>query len=91
MMNLPVLKERTMGRMALWGGVCGYLTVECGSPADIRREVRNAISVLAPGGGFILAPVTNVRADTERSWENVGALVQEWKRLRKYPVKQDAG
>jgi hypothetical protein len=53
--------------------------------------VRNAISVLAPGGGFILAPVTNVRADTERSWENVGALVQEWKRLRKYPVKQDAG
>lgn len=91
MMNMPVLKERTMGRMALWGGVCGYLTVECGSQADIRREVQNAISVLAPGGGFILAPVTNVRADTAQSWENVRTLVQEWKRLRKYPIKQAAG
>jgi len=90
MMNLPVLKERTMGRMALWGGVCGYLTVECGSSADIRREVQNAISALAPGGGFILAPVTNVRADTDRSWENVRTLIEEWKRLREYPIKQAA-
>jgi len=82
MMDLPLLKEKTGGRMALWGGVCGYLTVECGSTDDIRREAREAVSTLAPGGGFILAPVTNVRAGTDRSWRNVDALVEEWKLVR---------
>ena len=37
---------------------------------------------LAPGGGFILAPVTNIRADTPRAWRNVEALIDEW-RLRR--------
>jgi hypothetical protein len=86
MMDMPLLKEKTRGRMALWGGVCGYLTVECGSTDDIRREVRDAMAALAPGSGFILAPVTNVRADTEQSWRNVEALVEEWKRVRNGPA-----
>jgi len=81
-MDLPTLKHKTQGKMALWGGVCGYLTVECGSPEDIRREVQQAMDVLAPGGGFILSPVTNVRADTERSWRNVNELIDTWRRLR---------
>ena len=82
MMDLAKLKEMTRGKMALWGGVCGYLTVECGTQDEIRREVRDAMSILAPGGGFILAPVTNVRADTARARENVEAMISEWKRLR---------
>ena len=81
MLDLPLMKRKTQGRMALWGGVCGYLTVECGTPDEIREEVRQAVDVLAPGGGFILAPVTNVRADTERAWRNVEAMIDEWKRL----------
>ncbi len=67
--------------MALWGGVCGYLTVECGTTEDIRKEVREAVATLSPGGGLILAPVTNVRADTEVARRNVDALIDEWKRL----------
>ncbi len=82
MMDLRLLKQKTHGRMALWGGVCGYLTMETGSPADIRGEVRQSVSALAPGGGLLLAPVTNVRADTETSWRNVEAMVEEWKRVR---------
>ena len=83
-MDLRALKHQTRGRMCLWGGVCGYLTVECGSPEDIANEVRQAISVLAPDGGFILAPVTNVRADTPRAWENVRTLIDTWRELREY-------
>ena len=83
MMDLRVLKQKTHGRMALWGGVCGYLTMETGSAEDIRRQVRNAVSVLGPGGGLLVAPVTNVRADTPTSWRNVEAMVDEWKRVRK--------
>jgi uroporphyrinogen-III decarboxylase len=79
MMDLALLKVKTAGRMALWGGVCGYLTVECGTEEDVRREVREAMATLAPGGGFILAPVTNVRSDSDRARANVAALVDEWK------------
>jgi len=81
-MDLPKLKQRAAGRMCLWGGVCGYLTIETGAPDDVRREVRQAISFLAPGGGFILSPVTNVRADTPRAWANVDALIAAWRSLR---------
>ena len=81
-MDLALLKQKTAGRMCLWGGVCGYLTVECGSPDDIRREVQQAITTLAPGGGFILAPVTNIRAHSPQAWENAHALVDAWLRMR---------
>jgi uroporphyrinogen decarboxylase len=85
-MDFGKLKSATKNRMALWGGVCGYLTVELGSRDDVGRQVRDAIRLLAPGGGFILAPVTNVRAGTKRAWENVDALVQAWRNSRAYPV-----
>ncbi len=86
-MDLAKLKRRTAGRMCLWGGVCGYLTIETGTPDDVAREVRQAISILAPGGGFILAPVTNVRADTPRAWANVNALIAAWKSLREHAAE----
>jgi hypothetical protein len=83
-MDLNALKRQAVGKMCVWGGVCGYLTVECGTPEDIANEVRQAISVLAPGGGLILAPVTNVRADTPRAWENVRTMIEVWRPLRSY-------
>lgn len=55
--------------------------VEQGSPEEVRAEVREAMEVLAPDGGFILSPVDNVREDTRRSRENVLALIDEWQRL----------
>jgi hypothetical protein len=39
------------------------------------------MEVLAPGGGFILSPVDNVREFTPRATENVPALIDEWQRL----------
>jgi hypothetical protein len=85
-MDMPLLKQKASGKMCLWGGVCGYLTVECGTPAQIREEVQQAISILSPGGGFILAPVTNIRADTERAWENVRTLIETWRSMRREPL-----
>jgi len=82
-MDMPLLKQKASGKMCLWGGVCGYLTMECGMPDQIRDQVRQAISILSPGGGFILAPVTNIRADTEQVWDNVRAMIEAWKVMRK--------
>jgi len=90
-MDLRVLKQKSLGKMCLWGGVCGYLTVECGTPADIAAQVRQSISILAPGGDFILAPVTNIRADTERARENVRMLIETWGSLRGVPLPAEAG
>ncbi len=89
-MDFRVLKQKAVGRMCLWGGVCGYLTVECGTPDDVRKQVRDAISILAPGGGLILAPVTNIREDNERVWANVEAMIEAWQSLRDYPVDATA-
>jgi uroporphyrinogen decarboxylase len=81
-MDLTELKRKAAGRLCLWGGVCGYLTMERGTPDEIREQVRDAISVLAPGGGCILAPVTNVREDNEHVWRNLHAMIDSWRQER---------
>ena len=69
------------GKVCLWGGVNGHLTVERGTAEEVRAQARTAMRALAPGGGFILSPVDNVREDSFRARENVAALIGEWRRL----------
>jgi uroporphyrinogen-III decarboxylase len=76
--DLAALKQKTSGRMCLWGGVNGHLTVEMGTPAEIKGEVEQAMETLAPGGGFILSPVDNVRQFTPTIERNVSALIEAW-------------
>jgi hypothetical protein len=76
--DLARTKEVLDGRVCLWGGVNGHLTVEQGEPEEVRREVSRAIDCLAPGGGFILSPVDNVREPTQRAFDNVSVLINEW-------------
>ena len=78
---MAVAKRRLGDKVCLWGGVNGHLTVEQGSSQDVQVEVRQATEVLAPGGGFILSPVDNVRENTHRAHQNVAALIDEWQRL----------
>ncbi|MGQ9683103.1 MAG: uroporphyrinogen decarboxylase family protein [Anaerolineae bacterium] len=79
--DLAETKRRLQGRVCLWGGVNGHLTVEHGTGDDVRGAVREAMEVLAPGGGFILSPVDNVREDTPLARENARVLIDEWRRL----------
>ena len=79
--DLAAAKKKLGGNVALWGGVNGHLTVEQGSPEHVREEVRVAMRILAPGGGFILSPVDNVRESTTRALENTQVLIDEWRRL----------
>jgi hypothetical protein len=79
--DLGELKRKVDGRLALWGGVNGYGTVEQGVEGEVRAEVRKAMEVLAPGGGFILSPVENVRDTSQHTWDNALALIDEWKVL----------
>jgi hypothetical protein len=89
--SLAEAKATCRGRMALWGGINGYLQVVDASEEHIRKAVAEALEVLAPGGGFILAPVDDVGLsgtgqDTEETWQrvmvNVGHMADAWRGLR---------
>ncbi len=80
--DLPLTKEKLAGKVAIWGGVNGFVTVETGAPDDVRDAVREAMGILAPGGGFILSPVDNVVDDSPSTWANVRAFIETWRELR---------
>jgi len=79
--TLQAVRDRMGGRVGLWGGVSGPLTIETGTEADVRRGVEEAIRTLGPAGRFILSPVDNVREDTPQSWRNVEVFIDTWKSL----------
>ncbi len=78
--DLAEAKKAFGGKVCLWGGVNGHLTVEMGTEEQTRSEVRTAMQILSPGGGFILSPVDNVRELNSNSRQNVKALIDEWKK-----------
>ena len=80
--DLAVLGEKARGRLCLWGGVNGHLTVETGSPGAVQQETHSALETLAPGGGFILSPADNVREWSPEIERNVGALIRTWREYR---------
>lgn len=73
------VKEMVRGKMAVLGGINSHI-VHTGTPEEIRREVRAAFEVWAPGGGWIAAPdqvltgapAENVRVFWESCWELAG-------------------
>jgi uroporphyrinogen-III decarboxylase len=77
--DLTVMKEKAQGRMCLWGGVNAALTVERGTPEQVRAAVQEACRALAPGGGLILSPVDDVDDPGEQAWSNVQVFVEAWK------------
>ena len=78
--SLAKAKELLGGRMTLVGGT-NALSLASGDPERIRREVREAVEVLAPTNRFILQPVDAVFPDTP--WEGVETLIDAWKRTWK--------
>jgi uroporphyrinogen-III decarboxylase len=79
--DLRRMGEQLRGRMSMWGGVNGFVTVERGSKEEIDAAVREAIRALGPEG-LILSPVDNIRDPSDGVWENVLALIESWKRYR---------
>jgi len=79
--NLALTKKQLGGKVCIWGGVNGHLTVERGSVGAVRTEVEEALRILGVGGGFVLSPVDNVRDLNPVSQRNVDALIREWQRL----------
>jgi uroporphyrinogen decarboxylase len=57
--------KREFGRdLTFWGGSCDSQSVlPFGTPAQVREETRRRIEDLAPGGGFVFAPIHVIQAE----------------------------
>ncbi len=77
--DMPRMKEALGGRVCLWGGVSGAVTVERGTDEEVRAAVRHAVETLGPTG-FILSPVDNITVDDPRTWHNVDVFIDEWRK-----------
>ena len=73
--------KREFGKdLTLWGGSCDSQHIlPHGTPAQIRDETRRRIDDLAPGGGFVFAPIHVIQGDVPP--ENIMAW---WETLQEY-------
>ena len=75
--DMATMRRIVGDRMALWGGVNGFVTVELGTDKEIREAVRQALAELGPTG-TILSPVDNIRDETDETMRRVDVMVEEW-------------
>jgi uroporphyrinogen decarboxylase len=70
--------KREFGRdLTIWGGSCDTQRVlPFGTPDEVRRETRRRIEDLAPGGGFIFAPIHIIQSEVPA--ENIVAWWETW-------------
>lgn len=83
--DLQRVKAAFAGRTAVIGGLNEPITLERGTPEQIRREVFEAVRILGPGGGLALTPAEAIMARTP--WENIEVLIEAWKEVRDYPLR----
>jgi uroporphyrinogen decarboxylase len=66
------IKRRYGERLTLWGTVSVQKVFPFGTPEEIRALVRNYMSVLGRGGGYVIGPTHDILHDVP--WENIAAF-----------------
>lgn len=84
----PAELKRCFGdELVFWGGgVNTQWTLPFGSPAEVKREVRDRIRILGSGGGFVYSAVHNITAGVPTA--NVLAMVEA---LDEYVAEAEEG
>ncbi len=62
-MNTKALKQKYGDKLVFWGAIDTQHVMPMGLVKDVRKEVKNRIEDLAPGGGYILAAVHTIQPD----------------------------
>ncbi len=75
-MDLMELKTEFGEKLTFHGGIDHQRILAFGSEYDVRKEVRRVIDIMAPGGGYCLAPSHDLMLD-EFPVENVIAMYDE--------------
>jgi len=66
------LKKEFGNQVCFWGGIDTQKVLPYGNVKDVEEEVKRRIDELAPGGGYVLAPVHNIQPDVPP--ENICAM-----------------
>ncbi len=83
-MDLAGLKNRYGKDLGFFGGTLENELLSFGDPQTIRKNVRENISILAPGGGFLFASIHNI--SQEAPPENIVALLDAGLEFGRYPA-----
>lgn len=81
-MQPEYLKKKYGSRITFWGGVDTQHLLPHGSPQEVADGVKRLIDIMAPGGGFILAAVHNIRPEVPP--ENLVALFDTAREYGRY-------
>jgi len=81
------LKQDFGDRLSFWGAIDTQHVLPHGSTAEVAAEVQRRIADLAPGGGYVLAPVHNFQADVPA--ENITTMYQSARMMGHYPLQAD--
>jgi uroporphyrinogen decarboxylase len=74
-MDTQFLKREYGADISFWGGGCDSQAVlPDGSIQEVANEVKRRIDHLAPGGGFVFAPIHNIQANVPV--ENIAVMFQ---------------
>ena len=80
-MEPSYLKNTYGDRFTFWGGGCDTRQIlPFGTPEEVRKNVRELVSIFQPGGGFVFQQVHNIMADVPP--ENIVAMFDEVNRIR---------
>ncbi len=71
-------------KLTFWGGIDTSHVLPNGTVEDVREEVRNRISDLGQGGGYVLCSVHNVQPEVPP--QNVVAMFDAGYELGRYPL-----
>jgi len=73
------LKKEFGKDLTFWGGSCDNSIMAFGSPEEVREETKRRINDLAPGGGFIFAPIHIIQSVVP-----VKNLIAWWETFQEY-------
>jgi uroporphyrinogen decarboxylase len=78
------LKVEFGDRLTFWGAIDTQHVLPHGSVDEVAQEVKQRISDLGSGGGYVVAPVHNVQGDVPA--ENVATMYQSARQFGRYPL-----
>lgn len=82
--DLPRLKQRYGKNLCFCGAIDTHRILPFGTPEEVRQEVRRAIAILGPGGGYMVASVHSMMSDVPP--ENILAMADAVKEFGRYPL-----
>ncbi|HIQ04476.1 MAG TPA: methyltransferase, partial [Anaerolineae bacterium] len=87
----PARLKREFGQhLVFWGGgVDTQHTLPLGTVKEVEAEVKELISIFAPGGGFVFTTVHNIQADVTP--EKILAVYRTAQEYGRYPLKTSEG